>query len=183
MHPHHRTALRSAALSLVFSLACRPADDSYIRGHGLAIAKVTVDDRAQIVDAAIHSAFDVVPGLILRLHALDLPRTAEDTGATPVPSELVSKLKEHGLVSGTCKLVRSAPKATPHCSTSDAGYIIRTSDVFAVSKDTTEIYFAAEQYGPATGQKPQALRFEKVYELVKSGKRWRVAREGRIHEQ
>ena len=168
---------------LALCVACRPAEDDYIRGHGIAVAGVTVDERAQIIEAAIHSAFEAGPGLILRMHTLDLSRTAADTGAAPVPPALVTKLEKGGVVVGTCQPVRSSPKDTPDCATSDAGYIIRTSDVFAVSKDTTEIYFAAEQYGAATGKKPQALRFEKVYELVRAGNRWRIAREGRLHER
>jgi hypothetical protein len=79
--------------------------------------------------------------------------------------------------------VRSAPKNTPHCGTSDAGYIIRTSDVFSLSKDTLEVYLYAEKYGPKQGPMPEALRMEKVYQLVKEGQNWRVAREGRVHER
>ncbi len=175
-------AIRHAAVAAILT-ACVASGDSYIRGHGLAIAKVSPADRAQIVDAAIHAAFDVSPDLILRMYPLDLPRTAGDTGGTPVSPALVNALRDRGLVRGICHPVRSAPKNTPHCSTADAGYIIRSSDVFSISRDTNEIYFAAEKYGPATGVKPEALRFEKAYELVKRAGAWRVVREGRLHER
>src|SRR3954464_2174584 len=121
-----RVPITLAALLL---LACSGAgDDDYVRGHGLKVATVSTEAEAQMVDAAVHAGFDVEPGLILRMHTLRLPRTAMDTGAKPTPSALVKALRDRGLMSGTCEPVRSAPKNTPHCSTSDAGYIIRTSD-------------------------------------------------------
>ena len=175
---------RLAPLLLLAALvACRPEEDSFVRGHGLTVAAVTPADRAQIVDASIHAAFDVSPDLNLRFHPRQLPRTAGDSGGEPVSPALVKAMRDRGLVSGMCTPVRTSAKNTPHCSTADAGYIIRVSDVFSLSRDTSEIYFAAEKYGAQTGQKPEALRFEKVYQLVKGGQRWRVAREGRLHEQ
>jgi hypothetical protein len=159
------------------------ADDSYVRGHLLKVAGVSPQAEVAMIDAAIHAAFDVEPGLILRMHPQRLPRTSVDTGAAPTPAAIVSGLRDRGLVAGTCKPVRSAPKNTPHCSTADAGYIIRTSDIFALTADTNEVYFSAEKYGASSGQMPEALRFEKVYQLVKDGSGWRIAREGRLHER
>jgi hypothetical protein len=172
------------AIPLAVALAgCRTPEDDYVRGHGLKVAAVTPAQESQIVEAAMRAAFDIEPELNLRMSPHRLSRTALDTGTNPVPSALVKSLRDRGLVSGTCEPVRSAPRNTPHCSTNDAGYIIRTSEVFALSRDTTEVYFAAEKYGAQTGQKPEALRFEKVYQLVKADERWRVAREGRLHER
>ena len=176
--------LRRVALFAAVATACRAGvEDDYVRGHLLTIAPVSAQAEAQMIEQAIHAAFDVEPSLILRMHPRRLPRAEGDTGATPVPAEVITALRDRGIVAGTCTPVRSAPKNTPHCSTSDAGYIIRTSDVFAFTRDTTELYFAAEKYGASTGQKPPALRFEKVYLLVKSGSGWRIAREGRLHER
>jgi hypothetical protein len=175
---------RAGTVLLIATLvACGAKEDDYIRGHLLQLAAVSPDDEAQMVDASIHAAFDVEPALILRMHPFRLPRAAGDSGSVPVPPALVKSLESRGLVSGVCTPVRSSPKNTPHCSTSDAGYIIRTSEVFSLAPDTNEVYFAAEKYGASTGQKPEALRFEKVYQLVKSGRGWRVAREGRLHER
>jgi hypothetical protein len=64
----------------------------------------------------------------------------------------------------------------------ESGYIIRGSDVLRVAGDTVELYFAAERFGPATGQRPEALRFEKIYQLVGRGTEWRVVREARSPE-
>jgi hypothetical protein len=46
--------------------------------------------------------------------------------------------------------------------------------------DTLELYFAAEAFGSQRGPRPVALRFEKIYQLVRSGASWRVAREARV---
>jgi hypothetical protein len=177
-------ALSVSAVFLVAVVACSgSAGDDYVRGHNLQRATVSTSAEAQIVDASVHAAFDVEPSLILRMHPRRLPRTAVDTGTSPTPSALVNALRERGLVRGTCDPVRSAPRNTPQCGTPDAGYIIRTSDVLSLSKDTVEIYFSAEKYGPSKGAMPEALRLEKVYQLVKAGQGWRVVREGRLHER
>src|SRR4051812_29018149 len=136
-----RSNARLVVAALVAACAGNASDD-YVRGHGLTVATITTDAEAQMVDAAIHAAFDVEPALILRMYPLRLSRSAVDTGAPPTPVALVKALRERGVVSGTCQPVRSAPKNTPHCGTADAGYIIRSSDVFSLSRDTMEIYLS-----------------------------------------
>lgn len=174
------SVFRVVTLSLLVA-ACGGAEEQwYARGGTSKVAAISPAAEAQVVDAAVHAAFDVEPALNLRMHPLRLPRTAGDSGGEPVPAALVSALRAKGLVIGSCEPVRSAPKNTPHCSTPQAGYIIRPSNVFALPKDTLEVYLSAEKYGASTGQKPEALRFEKVYLVVKDGASYRVAREGRI---
>ena len=156
-------------------------EDSYVRGHGVQVAKLPVAAESQIVEASIRAAFDVDPALTLRVHPRRLPRSAGDSGGAPVASGLTRLLRERGVVLGTCEPVRSSPRDTPRCSGPEAGYIIRVSDVFAISRDTFELYFGVEKFGASTGLKPEALRFEKVYQLVREGQRWRVVREGRMN--
>lgn len=131
------------------------------------------------MEAAVRASFDVGPDLVLLLHPRRLPRTAGYEGGDPVPPELVRALLERGVVRGTCEPQRDAPRNTPRCDVPQAGYIIRGSDVLRVAADTVELYFAAERFGPATGQRPEALRFEKIYQLVGRGAAWRVVREAR----
>ncbi|MEO7455721.1 MAG: hypothetical protein ABIY52_05620 [Gemmatimonadaceae bacterium] len=172
----------SSWIALALSIAgCKTSkpEDSYVRGHGLAVATLPAGAEPQIVDAAIRAAFDVTPDLFLRMHVRALPRTAGDTGGAPISPSLVRALRERGLVLGTCEPVRSAPKDTPRCSGPEAGYIIRATDVLQLLPDTVEVYVAAEKFGAATGLKPEALRFEKIYQVVKQGAGWRVAREAR----
>ncbi len=176
--------MRHVGVIGVLAVACGGSpEDSYVRGHGLQVASIPAAAEAQIVEAAIRAAFDVEPDLSLRFHPRMLPRTAGDSGGAPVPSSLVRNLRDRGLVLGTCTPVRTAPRDTPRCSGPEAGYIIRASDVFRLAPDTLEVYFSAETYGAATGKRPDALRFEKVYQLVKAGEGYRVTREGRLHER
>ncbi len=171
-----------AAIALLVGCDTRTPEDSYARGHGVSVAKVSSDAESQIVEAAIRTAFDVEPALTLRMHPRRLPRSAGDSGGNPMASDVVRSLRARGLVIGTCDPIRSSPRDTPRCAGPEAGYIIRTSEVFAISRDTLELNLSAEKFGAATGQKPEALRFEKVYQVVKEGQRWRVAREGRMRQ-
>lgn len=165
----------------VLAASCLGGDrgDSYARGHGLSVANLPADIESRILEAAIRTAFDVEPALTLRMHPRRLPRTAGDSGGEPVPAALLRALRGRGLVLGTCEPIRSTPMDTPRCPGPEAGYIVRSSDVFRISPDTVEIWFAAEKFGAATGQRPEALRFEKVYQLVGQRWRWRVVREAR----
>ena len=169
------------ALLAMLVTACMGGDrgDSWARGHGLTVASLPIDAESRIIEAAIRTAFDVEPALTLRMHLRRLPRTAGDSGGAPIPPGLVQSLRSHGLVLGTCEPIRSSPMDTPRCPGPEAGYIVRPSDVFRISPDTVEVWFGAEKFGAATGQRPEALRFEKVYQLVGQGLRWRVVREAR----
>lgn len=169
------------AFVAVLVTACIGGDrgDSFARGHGVSVASLSVDAESHVVEAAIRTAFDVEPSLTLRLHPRRLPRTAGDSGGESISPALVESLRGRGLVLGTCAPIRSSPRDTPRCAGPEAGYIVRPSDVFRISPDTVELWFSAEKFGAATGQRPEALRFEKVYQLVGQGTRWRVAREAR----
>ena len=172
---------RLPIVALVAQLACghRDQSDDYARGHLLTVAVLPAGAEPRILDAAIRAAFDVDPALVLVMHPRRLPRTAGDDGGDSVPSGLVRSLRERGLVRGLCEPQRSSPRDTPRCSLPQPGYIVRASDVFSVSRDTVQVNFAAEKFGAATGQKPEALRFEKIYQLVRQGTGWRVVREAR----
>jgi hypothetical protein len=180
-------AVRRAALAAaILTAACGPAgpDDSNVaRGRGLKPAELTPAAEASIYDAATRAAFDVGPGLVLRAHPRRLSRTEGYDAGDSVPSDLLRALRSRGVVRGTCDPVRDAPRNTPRCNVPEAGYIVRASDVFRVGGDTVQIYFSAERFGAATGPRPEALRFEKAYQLVGSGDVWRVIREGRVHER
>ena len=173
-----------ATMVFMVAAACGTGatEDSYARGHKRRVATLSTDAEAQVIEAAIRTAFDVEPALILRMHPRRLARTAGDSGGNPTAPALVRALKDRGMVTGSCDPIRSSPKDTPRCRGPEAGYIIRASEPFTVSRDTVEINFAAEKFGAETGQRPEALRFEKVYHLVKEGTGWRVVREARVRE-
>jgi hypothetical protein len=169
----------------MLSLACGGADDSdsaVTRGRRLKVAELPLVSEARVYEAAIRAAFDVGPGLTLMLHPRRLPRTTGYEGGEKMSSGLEGALRERGIVQGTCEPIRDGARNTPRCNSPQAGYLVRGSDILRVSPDTVEIYFAAEKFGAAKGQKPEALRFEKIYQLVGAGAAWRVAREARSPE-
>ena len=91
-------------------------------------------------------------------------------------------LRARGITRGTCEPRHEASRDTPRCPGPQAGYVVRTSSPFAVGGDTIQINFMAEAFAPASGTRPQALRFEKIYQLVGNGTLWRVVREARVRE-
>ncbi len=183
--PRATTAWTSVLLLAMSAAACSTTDpaDAYVRGHGLSVAPLSVDAEARVITAAANAAFDITPDLYLRLHPRRLPRTAGDSGGERVPDALVRLLHERGVILGTCEPVRATPRDTPRCGGAEAGYVIRASDVLSMPADTLELYFAAEKYGAATGRKPDALRFERIYLLVKRGEAWRVVREAPVRSR
>lgn len=166
-------------------LACssgEPDDANIARGRGLKVATLPVAAQADIYEQASRAAFDLGPGLVLLIHPQKLPRTAGYAGGDSVPTDLIAALRRSNVVSGTCTPQRDTPRNTPRCPVNMPGYIVRASDILRVSPDTVEIYYSAERFGAATGQRPEALRFEKIYQLVGRGMDWRVAREARVRE-
>jgi hypothetical protein len=175
--------LGTAVIGVVIACSSGESDDAnVVRGRGLKPASLPVAAQAAIYEAASRAAFDLGPGLVLLLNPLKLPRTAGQAGGDKVPKDLIAALRARNVVSGTCVPQRDTPRNTPRCPVNMAGYVIRPSDVLRVAGDTVEVYYAAERFGAATGQRPEALRFEKIYQLVGSGTNWRVAREARVKD-
>ena len=172
-------------LILTAAIACGPSepDDSNIaRGRKLSLASLVTPAEAAVFDAAVRAAFDVGPGLTLLIHPRRLARTKGYAGGDSVPAALMQALRSRGIVTGVCEPQRDTPRNTPRCNSSVPGYIVRASDVFRIAQDTVELYFSAERFGAATGARLEALRFEKIYQLVGRGTTWRVAREARVKD-
>ena len=178
-----RFGVAGAALSALVACSSAGSDDANVaRGRGLKDATLPVAAQAAIYEQASRAAFNLGPDLILLIHPLKLPRTAGYAGGDSVRKDLIAALRKRNVVSGTCTPERDNPRNTPRCPVNVPGYIVRASDVLRVSPDTVELYYSAERFGAATGQRPEALRFEKIYQLVGSGTDWRVAREARVRE-
>jgi hypothetical protein len=178
----NRATCAAAVIGLLLGCSSGQSDSSIARGRGLDIATLPVAAQAEVYEQASRAAFDLGPRLVLLLHPLKLPRSAGYAGGDSVPKDLIAALRKRNVVSGTCTPQRDTPRNTPRCPVNVPGYIIRASDILRVSPDTVEIYYAAERFGAATGQRPVALRFEKIYQLVGSGSNWRVVREARVRE-
>jgi hypothetical protein len=174
---------RAALALLVMTLACgddAPDDSNVARGRGLQPIALVPAAEAAVYEAAARASFDVGPGLVLMAHPRLLPRTAGYDGGDPLPPALLQALRARGVVRGSCDPRHEVPRDTPRCAGSQAGYVIRGSPVMQVGRDTIQLNFAAETFAPERGARPQALRFEKIYQLVGAGTSWRVIREARV---
>jgi hypothetical protein len=173
----------TSLLCLGLACAAGDADDANVaRGRGLDGVELAPAAEAAVYDAAARASFDVGPGLVLLAHPRRLPRTAGYDGGDPLPPALLHALRERGVVRGLCEPKHEAPRDTPRCAGSQTGYVIRTSAPMRVGADTVQINFAAETFAGSAGVRPQALRFEKIYQLVGAGPEWRVVREARVRE-
>ena len=169
-------------LLLLVAVACQPGDKKTVisRGRGLEAASLPTAEEAGVHEAVIRAAFDIGPGLVLYLHPQRLPRSAGTEGGEPVSAQLASALRASGVVQGTCNPTRETPDAPPRCDVPSPGYIIRASDILRQTKDTLQVYLAAERFATRTGPRQPPFRFEKIYQLIRAGTRWRVVREGRV---
>jgi hypothetical protein len=173
------------ALVTALAIACTnnaPDDANVARGRRLTPTTLPPATEAAVVNAAIRAAFDVDPSLVLMVHPRRLPRTAGYEGGDSLSSGVVAALRDAGLVRGRCEPRHDQPRDTPRCPGADAGYVVRISDLFQGGGDTLQVNFAAEKFAAATGRKPEALRFEKIYQLRTESTGWRVVREARMRE-
>lgn len=178
---HSRLLLPVLSLGLLV-VACKgeESDDKFVRGRGRQVMSLRDDSKVALYRAAIGASFETGPGLTVLLHPRKLPRTAGIAGGDSVPASLVRALREAGVVAGTCE--PPGGRDTPRCEAPAAGYIVRGSDVFRGAADTVEFNFSAERYATPSSGPQDALRFEKIYQLVPRGNEWRVVREARAPE-
>jgi hypothetical protein len=161
-------------------IGCGSAGDeerNVARGRGLRPATLSEEAQVALYRAAIAASFEPGPGLTVLLHPRRLPRTAGLEGGAPVPQSLLTRLRAAGVVQGSCE--PPGTRDTPQCAAPAAGYVVRGSDVFRAAGDTVQFHLAAERYATPTSGPQEALRFEKIYQLVPRGSDWRVAREAR----
>ncbi len=168
------------AVLMLAAAACAggEADDS-VRGRGLRVATMPPGAQAAVYDAAVRAGFEVGPGLAFLLDPRRLPRTAGLEGGTPVPAEVTAAMRRRGVVQGTCEPPPPSRTENPRCEARAPGYVVRFSEIFQVAGDTMQVHVAAQRYDTPGARASEVLRFEKVYQLVESGGRWRVVREAR----
>lgn len=175
--------MRLAVGTLLLLSACghNGDDDANVaRGRGLKPLSLPPAAEAAVYDAAARASFDVGPDLVLLAHPRQLPRTAGYEGGDSLPGVVLEALRARGVVHGSCDPKHEVPRDMPRCPGAQTGYVIRGSPIGRVGGDTIQMNLAAEAFAPASGRRPQALRFEKIYQLVGTGSTWRVVREARV---
>lgn len=167
----------------VAMFACGPRpEESYVRGHGLAVADLPVHDQVAIYQEAVGGAFTVGdPSLYLLLNPRFLPRTAGLAGGEPMGPQLRNALLDSRIAQGTCEppVTSGTPKAA-RCRAPMDGYVVRFSPALRLAADTIEVYLVVQRYSMPGSASASTLEFERVYKLVKHASGWDAVAEGRI---
>ena len=179
-------ALRIVIIALAAPVAsgCGGDDSNVLRGHGLPVVALSSQDQGGVYDAAARAAFDLNdPTMSLLFDRRGLPRTVGLAAADTWPDQVTAELRRRGSVKGVCEPPITASRKTVKCTAALPGYVVRFSPVFAMAGDTVEVYVFAQNYDNAASGYTPPLRFERAYQVVRSGDGWRAAREGRIPKE
>lgn len=167
-------------LALVLLVACGEDTSKYARGRGLQVAQLSAAERAKIYAAALGGAFDLGPGLSLLVDTSMLTRMAGERPGDALGADVRGALRGTGVTKGECLPQRRAATRTPVCRAELPGYVVRFSDVFAMTGDSVQTHLFAERYDtPSTGEHNR-FTLEQAYQLVRRDGRWRVVRKARI---
>jgi hypothetical protein len=164
--------------------ACSRGDDSnVVRGKGLEVASFPAPVAARIYEAAARGSFDVdnTPLLIDR-RRLPLGIGLDDGG--PLDSATIAEMRSRGTVKGACEPPLEGTTGAPKCAAEYPGYVVRFSSIFSLGKpDSVQVYMFSQKYDtPASGNNDR-LRFERAYQIVRTGDNWRAVREGRVPKE
>jgi hypothetical protein len=167
-------------LALALFAACEEDTSKYARGRGLQVAQLSAADRAKVYAAALGGAFDLGPGLSLLVDTSMLTRTTGERPGDPLGADVRGSLRGTGVIKGECVPQRRAATRTPVCQAGIPGYVVRFSDVFAMTGDSVQTHLFAERYDtPSTGEHNR-FTLEQAYQLVRRDGGWRVVRKARI---
>ena len=185
MSPVSRQSSVTRVLPLLgLLLACGKDDEGppQVRGTGLEVAALDVNQQSAINAAAVSAAFDPDPNLSLLADPVYLPRSSGREGGSSVAPALIARMKQQGIVRGTCQTPREAVRAVPLCPAAISGYVVRFSEIFRLGagKDSVEVYLAATRYRHAPKEPAEVLAFERAYQLTRVRGEWRVMREARL---
>jgi hypothetical protein len=183
-------AMRSSGTSVwrvvpvVALLACSGSDGGppAFRGPGLKVAPLEVSQQAAVNAVAVNAAFNPDPSLSLLLDPVYLPRTEGAAGGTPVPAALIARMREQGIVRGTCEPSRDSTRTVPLCRAALPGYVVRFSEILGLGSgtDSVQVYLAATRYRHEPKAPAELLTFERAYRVGRTRGGWRVLSEARI---
>lgn len=170
-----------ALVALIAVAACGSPSGPDIRGGGLPSAQLGAADRAGAYDAALRSAFDPDSSLVLLVEPHVLPRDGSyGVKSATLEESVVRALQDAGMVDGSCEPKRPDAKHAPRCESTLPGYVVRFSEPYQMARDTLRLFVYAERFRTAAGVGPNGrFDFETGFQIVRSGGRWRVAREAR----
>jgi hypothetical protein len=170
-------------LPAVMLLACRGSKETpAFRGPGLKVAPLEVSQQAAVNAAAIRASFDPDPSLSLLLDPVHLPRTEGYAGGTPLAPALIARMRQQGVVRGTCQPSRDSTRTVPLCPAALPGYVVRFSEILGLGggADSVQVYLFATRYRHAPREPAELLSFERAYRVGRVRGGWRVLSEARI---
>jgi len=152
------------------------------RGPGLKVVALDVNQQAAVNAVAVNAAFNPDPSLSLLLDPVYLPRTQGQAGGTPVAPALIARMKQQGIVRGTCQTPRDSTRTVPLCSAELAGYVVRFSEILGLGTgtDSVQVYLAATRYRHTPKEPAELLTFERAYRVARTRGGWRILSEARI---
>jgi hypothetical protein len=169
---------------LLALFACSGSDDGppAFRGPGLKVAPLEVNQQAAVNAVVVHAAFNPDPSLSLLLDPVYLPRTEGSAGGTPVAPALIARMREQGIVRGTCQPARDSTRTVPLCPAPLSGYVVRFSEILGLGggTDSVQVYLAATRYRHTAKEPAELLSFERAYRIGRTRSGWRVLSEARI---
>jgi hypothetical protein len=160
-----------------------PREPEAYRGRGLRVDTLPVNDVVRVYRATLAGSFSLDdPALSLLVDPMLLPRGMGLAGGDSMPPAVRSALERHRLVKGTCQVPLQRTPTPLVCRAARPGYVVRLSAPFALGAghDSVQVHLVVQQYAIPKGPVAQRLRFERAYQLVRSGPTWRAVGEARL---
>jgi hypothetical protein len=181
-----RTKLLQRALICLawagITFGCAREPEAY-RGAGLRVDTLPLNDVVRVYRATLAAAFRLDdPALSLLVDPILLPRGVGLVGGDTMPSAVRSALQRHRLVKGTCEVPVQRTRTPLVCRADRPGYVVRLSAPFALDAghDSVQVHLVVQQYAIPNGPAAERLRFERAYQLGRSGPTWHAMREARL---
>ena len=161
---------------------CAREPEAY-RGAGLQVDALPLNDVVRVYRATLAGAFRLDdPSLSLLVDPMLLPRGVGLAGGDTMPAAVRSAIQRHRLVKGTCRVPLERARTPLVCRAERSGYVVRLSAPFAsrAGHDSVQVHLVVQQYAIPSGPAAERLRFERAYQLVRSGPTWRAVGEARL---
>jgi hypothetical protein len=175
-----RVSICLACAGIAFGCAREP--EAY-RGAGLRVDTLPLNDVVRVYRATLGASFRLDdPALSLLVDPVLLPRGEGLVGGDTMPPAVRTALQRHRLVKGTCQVPLERARTPLVCRADRPGYVVRLSAPFALhaGHDSVQVHLVVQQYAIPTGPAAERLRFERAYQLVRSGPTWHAVREARL---
>jgi hypothetical protein len=181
---HMGRSLLIGSVSFGLLAGCSGEESSAVRGRGLTIAPLSAAEQAHVYEAALRAAFEVDDeSLSLLFDPRELPQDIGLAVGPRLSDSVGAEMRRRGATKGACEPPLDSKRGAPRCTAALPGYVVRFSPIFKLRGDSVQVYVYAQKYDNATSGNSDRLRFERAYQVVPNGERWRAVREGRVPKE